>query len=184
MYVVLSTPKVRSLLEDCEVPSVPLLATLERELPRDCPPEFEYRGRGEDGHEITRYGRVDRIEGQAIVLAATPDQHIVDDVDVFVSSLFDPTSLLSRSVSLDTTVDRAFLLNEISRRLGRYRGVAFPASKVVTLVPPVRLPWEQRKAVLARLSQAIPEGVYWTYIRRGDELVLFAEDTVHLGDLV
>lgn len=144
-------------------------------LDRDPPPSFNVVVQPDGNREIYRYGMVDLIEGRAMVLAATPQAHPVDAVDLYVSALFDPKSLTTFATAAVGGVDPTRLVEELAVRLSRYGGVRFPPARVATLGTLVRISWSSRDQVVRVLRAAVGSDVFWTYTKIGDQMVLSAE---------
>lgn len=176
LHAVLHAPNVQALLNDMAVQTGAIAEFVASKLELDAPPTIERLERSDGGFEIRRYGVVDQIEGRAVVLAATPEAHAVDEVDVLVAGLFDPTSMTSRAFAVVAGVDRDAALQGIVDRMARYRNVLFPPTRLVQLGSSLRFPWTRQNEVIAQLKARVPPEVYWTYFRDEDELVVAVEE--------
>lgn len=172
-----------SLLVDLAVPVPVVRDYIATHLEVDAPPSIDIVQQADGKREVYRYGMVDVIEGRSMVLAATPAAHSVDAVDIFVAALFDPKSLTTYATSAMAGVDRAQLLVGIRQRLSRYDGVEFPPTRTVDLSAPTRIRWSRRDKVVRTLQATESEDAYWTYVKIGDEMLLYVESDTALDQL-
>ncbi len=174
----LERPSLARLLEDIELDSEGLRSAVEPRLDVSPPPFISITEVSAGGLAVATYGGVIAIEARATVLAAAPQPHAVDDVDVFVAALFDPHSLVSHWVSLEAEVERVSIVEHIRQSTERYIGVVFPRSLVVPLTSVVRVPWALRDEIVLVLRRELPTGVFWMCRRDADELVIKSDSPV------
>lgn len=172
-----------SLLTDLAVPVSIVQDYIGTQLEVDAPPSINIVQHADGRREVYRYGMLDVIEGRAMVLAATPEPHSVDAVDIFVAALFDPKSLTTYVTSALAGADRLQLLDGIRQRLSRYGGIRFSPSRTAVLGAPIRISWSKRDKVVQTLQATESGGAYWTYVKIGDEMLLYVESDTVLDQL-
>ncbi|MCA1606413.1 MAG: hypothetical protein LC775_13310 [Acidobacteria bacterium] len=153
-------------------------------LRADSAPGIDVVDLPDGGREVYRYGMLDLIEGRASGLAAAPESHALDAIDIFVAALFDPKSMTTYATAVMAGVDRSDLLDQMSNQLRRYRGVVFPPTRVVRLEPPGRVAWSKRQDVVEFLKATVGRDVYWTYRKSEDDLLIYSESAAVLGSII
>lgn len=183
MYAALGSASLSEVLGELSISAEALTSAITPMLRIDAPPSIRIATVSSDRTEIYRYGASDQIQGRAEVLAAVPREHKVDALDIFVAALLDPRSLTSRIVAIDAHIDRDDLLVKIARVSGRYNGVRFPRTVVIALQDPLRAPWDRRDDVLVVIRDSLSDEVYWTYVRRDDEIHVLVQEGVDISSV-
>jgi len=181
--VALNSSLLRGALDEAELDWPSVRETIELRLDAEPPPSIAVTGTSKGTLAVGLYGGLIALDARATVLAALPEPHSVDPIDVFVAALFDPHSLTSRAVEFASGASRLEVLARLSTSLGRYAGIQYPSSRVASLPHAFRVSWALRDDVSHALRRTLPPDTMWMCRRDGDELLIRAESQM-VGDIL